>query len=196
MANLFTDDKNEAINQLKSEHNKQLESLRKHFSQLEAQIQASDEVHRASKREAEILKGHLTLSTGRPGTPPASSTPTSFTSSVAYEAAEAALNNRGQRPRKSFSTITSSTAVNCRNDLRDHRPRSADAQVHPDPAMPEMLSPYLFESDVENSVLSSDEKKDLVKAFIKQFLEDNPEAVLDSKMVISIILSYTESYFG
>ena len=40
----FTDDKNEAITQLKLEHEQQLESLRKHFSQLEAQIQASDEV--------------------------------------------------------------------------------------------------------------------------------------------------------
>ena len=70
---------------------------------------------------------------------------------------------------------------NSRNDLRDHRPRSADAQVQ---ALPEKLSPSLCQSDLENSVLSCDEKKDLVKAFIKQFLEDHPEAVLDSRMVI------------
>ena len=68
-----------------------------------------------------------------------------------------------------------------RNDLRDRRPRSADDQLQ---FLPEILSPPLFESELENSVLSCDEKKDLVKAFIKQFLEDHPEAVLDSRMVI------------
>ena len=44
----------------------QLESLRKHFSQLEAKMQASDEVHRASQREAEVLKGTVTVFTNPP----------------------------------------------------------------------------------------------------------------------------------
>ena len=105
-------EKEEAVKQLKSEHSLQLDSLRKHFSQLEAQMQASDEVHRASQREAELLKGQLQLSR-----PPSASTPSLEEKD---NAVAVALNNR-QRPKKSWSSVP---AVNCRNNLRD-RPQSA-----------------------------------------------------------------------
>ena len=108
-------EKEEAVKQLKLEHSIQLDSLRKHFSQLEAQMQASDEVHRASQREAELLKGQLQLSvTSRP---PSASTPSLEEKD---NAVAVALNNR-QRPKKSWSSVP---AVNCRNNLRD-RPQSA-----------------------------------------------------------------------
>ena len=36
------------------------------------------------------------------------------------------------------------------------------------------------------SALSATEKKDIVKAFIKQFLDDNPEAALDPKLMAGL----------
>lgn len=113
-------EKAEAVQQLKSEHSKQLESLRKHFSQLEAQMQASDEVHRASKREAEILKGQLQLSVNH-------SSQAETEDDEDIMSASAALNNR-QRPQKSLS---SSMAVNCHriNNLRDRPQTSAGGKA-------------------------------------------------------------------
>ena len=46
-----------------------------------------------------------------------------------------------------------------------------------------LQSPPQLDDSQGSSVLSIGEKKDLVQTFIKQFLEDYPEAVLDSKMM-------------
>merc|ERR1712029_346296 len=177
-------DKAEAVEQLKSEHNQQLESLRKHFSQLEAKMQASDEVHRASKREAEILKGQLH------GSQATVETEDNDDEDIM------SLNNR-QRPKRSLSKSTA--MVNCHriNNLRDRPQTSAGGSSSSDKAklsLPEfsLESPTsaslridytIAEEGSSSSVLSLSEKKDLVQTFIKQFLEDYPEAVLDSKMM-------------
>ena len=114
-------DKAEAVEQLKSEHNQQLESLRKHFSQLEAKMQASDEVHRASKREAEILKGQLH------GSQATVETEDNDDEDIM------SLNNR-QRPKRSLSKSTA--MVNCHriNNLRDRPQTSAGGSSSSDKA--------------------------------------------------------------
>ena len=83
-------------------------------------MQASDEVHRASKREAEILKGQLQLSVNH-------SSQAETEDDEDIMSASAALNNR-QRPQKSLS---SSMAVNCHriNNLRDRPQTSAGGKA-------------------------------------------------------------------
>ena len=44
---------------LEGQHNQQIESFKRQFSQLEAQIMASEAIHIASKKEAVALKGQL-----------------------------------------------------------------------------------------------------------------------------------------
>ena len=87
------------------------------------------------------------------------------------------LNNNKQRPsalRKSSGVVSSVTVM---NNLHQ-RPRSAP---HGPVETVDRLKP---ESD--SSLLTSTEKKDLVKNFIKQFLEDNPDAVLDKQLMAGL----------
>ena len=55
----MNEDKSEALKNLQSKHDQQMDSLKKQFSQVEAQIKASEAIHIASRREAETLKGQL-----------------------------------------------------------------------------------------------------------------------------------------
>ena len=88
------------------------------------------------------------------------------------------LNNNKQRPslRKSSGVVSSVTVM---NNLHQ-RPRSAPHGPLPVETV-DRLKP---ESD--SSLLTSTEKKDLVKNFIKQFLEDNPDAVLDTQLMAGL----------
>ena len=72
---------------------------------------------------------------------------------------------------------------NLRKQSEDHefhipRPRSAGAKL--------ALRLETPSRQHDTSVLTSSEKKDLVRTFIKEFLEDNPDAVLDSKLMAGL----------
>ena len=58
----ITDEKTDALNNLKAEHKLQIEGLRRQFAQLDAQIKASEAIHIARYVQA-ILFSKLTFAT-------------------------------------------------------------------------------------------------------------------------------------
>ena len=58
----ITDEKTDALNNLKAEHKLQIEGLRRQFAQLDAQIKASEAIHIARYVQA-ILLSKLTFAT-------------------------------------------------------------------------------------------------------------------------------------
>ena len=130
----LSDEKVQALHDLQSQHNHQIESFKKQFSQLEAQIKASEAIHIASKREAEALKGQLE---SNPILDPFSSS-----SSSEDEAALASrrslpnsskLNNRKLRKSSSSRMSSVTTVMNNlkkRSSLEQElRPHSAGAKL-------------------------------------------------------------------
>ena len=57
-----------ALHNLQEKHNLQIESFKRQFSQLEAQLKASEAIHIASKKEAKVLKGQLEGPSFQPST--------------------------------------------------------------------------------------------------------------------------------
>ena len=126
-------EKNDALVSLEGQHNQQIESFKRQFSQLEAQIMASEAIHIASKKEAVALKGQLeqgprSLRT----TCRTPSTSASENDEVGLTSRRSLPNNNNLNNRKgsrklSTSRMTSVTSVlQLKNDLKDEvRPRSA-----------------------------------------------------------------------
>ena len=56
------------MHNLQEKHNLQIESFKRQFSQLEAQLKASEAIHIASKKEAKVLKGQLEGPSFQPST--------------------------------------------------------------------------------------------------------------------------------
>ena len=172
-------EKNEALNHLKAEHKLQIESFRR---QLDAQIKASEAIHKASKREAYALKGQLDrqISPHRLHHPQVQDSLTSSdeeASGLQSQRSLPPLNNR----QKTHSRKSSVTTVmnNLQPDLQ-RRPHSADV------ALSSTIRPTTPHHESDGSLLTSFEKKGLVQSFIKQFLEDNPEAVFDQDFLVGL----------
>jgi len=203
-------EKNDALVSLEGQHNQQIESFKRQFSQLEAQIMASEAIHIASKKEAVALKGQLeqgprSLRT----TCRTSSTSASENDDIGLTSRRSLpnsnnLNNRKGSRKLSTSRMTSVTSVlQLKNDLKDEvRPRSAGPNLgstsktnHLDVETPSISinsQPETTFADEQTdhsagtALLTSSEKKDLVKSFLKQFLEEHPDAVLDSQLMAGL----------
>ena len=174
-------EKNEALNHLKAEHKLQIEGLRRQFKSLDAQIKASEAIHKASKREAYALKGQLDrqISPHRLHHPQVLDSLTSSdeeASGLASQRSLPPLNNK-QKTHSRKSSVT--TVMNNLQPEMQRRPRSADV------ALSSTIRP-ITPQESDSSLLTSFEKKDLVQSFIKQFLEDNPEAVFDQELLVGL----------
>ena len=126
-------EKNDALVSLEGQHNQQIESFKRQFSQLEAQIMASEAIHIASKKEAVALKGQLeqgprSLRTTyrTPSTSASENDEVGLTSRQSLPNSNNLNNRKGSR-KLSTSRMTSVTSVlQLKNDLKDEvRPRSA-----------------------------------------------------------------------
>lgn len=179
---------NEEYSALLTRHNKQVESLeaqaaaaRKEADALREQLQLKslDQQHWNSTSTNQIQRLHNNLHMSR-----VLPLPTQLSSSDEEGMSRRSLppdfRKRPEMRKRKDKTTTTATIV--MNNMR--RPKSATANIPF--TITENATTSFGGEDHESSVMTMAEKKEVVKSFIKQFLEDNPEAVLDAHLMTGL----------